>query len=110
LKIYLFRTELNLLTSKEISLIQITYFIVKCYVKCWIYAPEAIFAPLMDINLLHELYSYQYKKINKIVSEITIGRLINRLYYLTDKCVAFSLFDETININTKLKLAQKMLS
>jgi len=78
LKIYLFRAEFNLSTSEEKSLTQITCLIVECYVKYWIYAPEAIFAPLMDIKFLGELY--QYKKINKNVSEIAIGKDVNHLY------------------------------
>ena len=34
---------------------------------------------------------------------------MNHLYYLTDECIAFSLFDNSVTKNTKLKMAQKML-
>lgn len=42
-------------------------------------------------------YYYQYKIINKIVSEVAIGKHFNNVFYLTDEPVAFSLFDKTIN-------------
>ena len=72
-----------------------------------IHAPEAISAPLMDIKFLRELE--QYKRLDKLIAEVAIGKFVNHLYYLTDECIAFSLFDNSVTENTKLKMAQKML-
>ena len=107
LKIFLFRTEFRLTKGEEKSLFKITQFIVKCYVKYWIHAPEAISSPLMDIKFLRELE--QYKQVDKPIAEVAIGKFVNHLYYLTDECIAFSLFDNSVTENTKLKMAQKML-
>ncbi|XP_050520208.1 uncharacterized protein LOC126893767 [Daktulosphaira vitifoliae] len=106
LKIYLFRTEFNLTKNEEKSLTLFTCFIVKCYIIYWIYAPEAICAPLKDIQFLRKLY--QYKDIDQNISEIAIGKLVNHLYYLTNECVAFSLFDDSISVDTKIKMVEQM--
>ncbi|XP_050528051.1 uncharacterized protein LOC126898147 [Daktulosphaira vitifoliae] len=50
----------------------------------------------------------KYEQIDKIISEVAVSKFINHLYYLTEECVAFSLLDERIDVNTKLKMAQKM--
>ena len=61
----------------------------------------------MDIKFLRELE--QYKRVDKLIAEVAIGKFVNHLYYLTDECIAFSLFDNSITKNTKLKVTQKML-
>jgi len=106
LKLYLFRTEFKLSTLEEKSLFQITSFIVKCYVIYWIYAVEAASAPLNDIKFIRELKKYE--EIDKNVSEVAISKFINHLYYLTEECAAFALFDESIDVNTKVMMAKNI--
>jgi len=106
LKLYLFRTEFKLSKLEENSLFQITSFIVKCYVIYWIYAVEAASAPLNDIKFLRELKKYE--EIDKNVSEVAISKFINHLYYLTEECAAFALFDESIDVNTKVMMAKNI--
>jgi len=106
LKLYLFRTEFKLSKLEEKSLFQITSFIVKCYVIYWIYAVEAASAPLNDIKFLRELKKYE--EIDKNLSEVAISKFINHLYYLTEECAAFALFDESIDVNTKVMMAKNI--
>lgn len=85
---------------------QITSFIVKCYVIYWIYAVEAASAPLNDIKFLRDLKKYE--EIDKNVSEVAISKFINHLYYLTEECAAFALFDESIDVNTKVMMVKNI--
>lgn len=78
LKIILFRTEFNLTKIEEKSRFQITCFIVKCYVKYWIVAPEVISAPLMDIKFLRELD--KYKQVDKNIAEAAIAKFVNHYF------------------------------
>lgn len=61
----------------------------------------------MDIKFLRELK--QYKETNESIAKVAIAKFVNHLYYLTDECVTFALFDESINEDTKLKMAQTIL-
>jgi hypothetical protein len=63
-------------------------------------------APLNDIKFLRELKKYE--EIHKNVSEIAISKFINHLYYSTEECAAFALFDENIYVNTKLIMARNI--
>lgn len=69
-----------------------------------VYAVETVFASLNDIKFLSELKKYE--EIN--ISEIAVGKLINQLYYLTEGRIAFTLFDESINVNTKVMVVQNI--
>ena len=108
LKIFLFRTEFRLTDTEKKSLIQITSFIVKCHVKYWIYIPEPISAPLMDIQFLRELE--KYKEVDRTIAEVAIGKFVNNLFYLTEECITFAIFDDSIIEDTKVKMAQTILA
>lgn len=43
---------------------------------------------------------------DKNVLEMVVGKRINRLYYLTEECAAFDLFDESIDVNTRVMMAR----
>jgi len=60
-----------------------------------IYAVEAESALLNDIKFLRELKKYE--EIDKNVSEVAINKFTNHLYYLTEECATFALFDESID-------------
>jgi len=108
IKIYLFHREFILTKKEEKSLLDLIIFIVKCYIKYWFSSPKAHEAPLNDIEFLRQLYDY--RKINKNISDITVGKIINHLYYLNEETVAFSIFDDRIDYETKKLMVKKMFT
>lgn len=59
-----------------------------------------------DIEFLRCLENY--KSVNTKISEKAISKFINHLYYLSEECVGFALFDDRINTETKAQLIEKM--
>ena len=107
LKIYLFRREFKLTAQEEKSLLELNTFLVKCYASSWFSSPRADKAPLNDIRFLRTLQSY--RNFNKDVADTAINKFIKHLYYLNEECLIFSLFDNRIKHETKLKMAEKIV-
>lgn len=107
LKIFLFRKQFKITQKEEKELKRICCFIVKCYAKPWFSSTNAIIAPMNDIYFLKTLNAY--KTDDKEVAEKAISKIINHLWYLNEECAAFSIFDERINNETRMKMAQKIL-
>ncbi|KAF0771445.1 Uncharacterized protein FWK35_00027558 [Aphis craccivora] len=81
LKILLFKNQFKLTSAEGMPLKKIRCFIIKCYVEVWFTAPDSIKAP----------------------------KFINHLWYLSDECVTFSIFDNHVTIEQKRRMAIKML-
>jgi len=107
LKIYLFRQQFKLTYKEEKALRRICCFIIKCYAEAWFSAPNAIEAPLNDINFLKKLIAYKID--DKLVAEKAINKFINHLWYLNEECAVFSIFDERISDEGRRDIAQKIL-
>ncbi|XP_039315242.1 uncharacterized protein LOC120359881 isoform X1 [Solenopsis invicta] len=107
LKIYMFRQQFKLTHKEEKALRRICCFIIKCYAEAWFSAPNAIEAPLNDINFLKKLIAYKID--DKLVAEKAINKFINHLWYLNEECAAFSIFDERISDEERRDIAQKIL-
>ena len=75
--------------------------------KAWFCATSAIEAPSNDINFLKELV--KYKNNDKVLAEQAIHKFINHLWYLSEECAAFSIFDERISDEIRGKMAKKLL-
>lgn len=108
LKLFIFKNQFKLNSREETSLKDICCFIVKCYVQAWFSSPKAIEAPINDILFLRKLEAYKLH--NKKIANMAIKKIINHLWYLNPECVSFSLFDDRLDINTKRKMAEKILS
>lgn len=107
LKIVIFRNQFPEVTDFEISaLIEVTGFIVSCYSNFWFDSNKADKAALNDIMFLRKLENY--KRVNQNIADKAISKVLNHLYYLSEECVGFSLFDERIDNITKSKLVAKM--
>lgn len=106
LKIYLFRTEFNLTEFEENNLRDICAFIIRFYVKAWFKCPAASLAPYQDLCLIREIYNY--KSCDKQISEAVIKKFSNHLWYLSDECVALSLFDENVSNEIKREISDKI--
>lgn len=109
LKILMFRNQFPEITELEINgLVEVTGFVIKCYAFFWFNSDKAEQAPLNDILFLRNLEDY--KKINAQIADRAITKFINHLYYLNEECVAFSLFDDRIDFETKNKMSKKILT
>ncbi|XP_050538364.1 uncharacterized protein LOC126903874 [Daktulosphaira vitifoliae] len=92
--------------SKEVNALEdICCFVVECYIKMWFSAANIVTAPINDLMLLKKLLNYSNNKLG----EVAIKKFINHLGYLNDKCAVFSLFDDRLDINTKQRMAKKIL-
>lgn len=106
LKMFLFREEF-VMSSDEIDAIRdACLFIVKIYVKVWIEAPIAAKAPNQDLLFIKSLFAY--KNVNENVSNATLGKFRNHLWYLAAETVGFSFFDETITSETKTRMIKRL--
>lgn len=106
LKIFLLRQEYKLNKREYDSVRDICIFIVRCYVKAWFNAPNACFTPRQDFKFLRDLYDY--KTIDKKLSEVTQKKCIDHLWYLSPELVGFAFFDDEISDDTKIKMVQAL--
>lgn len=107
LKILMFRNQFPNITEPELKgLTEVAGFIIKCYAISWFNAHKAEQAAVNDIEFLRCLENY--KSVNTKISEKAISKFINHLYYLSEECVGFALFDDRINTETKAVLIEKM--
>jgi hypothetical protein len=51
---------------------------------------------------------YDYKTIDENLSEVTLKKIINHLWYLSPESVGFAFFDDEISDNTKIKMIQAL--
>lgn len=107
LKIFLFRQQFKLNAREEKAVQRICWFIIKCYTTAWFSDPNAIEAPLNDIHFLKTLVAY--KTYDQAIAEKALAKFLNHLWYLSEECVVFSIFDERVSDDTRRKIAQKVL-
>ncbi|XP_050547554.1 uncharacterized protein LOC126909176 [Daktulosphaira vitifoliae] len=60
-----------------------------------------------DIGFLKKLYFY--KNDDKEDAEKAIMKFINHLWYLSEECAAFSIFDKRLSNDTRRKMAEKIM-
>lgn len=107
-KIYLFRSQFNLIATEEKSLREFLIFVVPLYVKAWFSCPRAIEAPNNDMHFLRDIY--EYRKVDKEISAAVQKTFCNHLWYLSDECIAFSLFDSNVSVEEKKRMASIITS
>lgn len=107
LKMLLFCEQFKLTVSEKRSLLEISCFIIRCYLESWICAPNPIAAPLNDINFLKKLVDFT--KCNKKIGEVATKKFSNHLWYLNEESSVFSLFDDRVDNKTKSKMAKRLL-
>lgn len=106
LKIYLFREEFSLTAREERALSEICLFIVLIYVEAWFLAPRAPQAPNRDLQFLKKLEDY--KSIDEEISEVTLKKFKNHLWYLNPETSAMAFFDEQLSLDVKKKMVLEM--
>lgn len=103
----LFCEQFKLTVSEKRSLLEISCFIIRCYLESWICAPNPIAAPLNDIIFLKKLVDFT--KFNKKIGEVATKKFSNHLWYLNEESSVFSLFDDCVDNKTKSKMAKRLL-
>ena len=76
--------------------------------KVWLDATKPALAPSRDLQLIKSLV--KCKKINKLISDISLSKIINHLWYLNPKQTAFSLFNDSLSNCIKRRMAMKLIS
>jgi len=97
----MFKLQYKLIPGEDLAIKEICCFIITCYAEQWFNFMNAIEAPLNYIIFFFKLVLY--KSINKQIADVAIKEFINRLGYLNEECILFSLFDERIKIEKKEK-------
>ncbi|XP_044015282.1 uncharacterized protein LOC122857241 [Aphidius gifuensis] len=105
LKMYLFRERINLKTAEKQGLTAMCHFIVTVYVKSWFMASSAIHASNHDLQFLKVLFEYQ--SVDKKISDATLGKMLNHLWYLNPQLAATSFFDDQVSVEVKKKMRIK---
>lgn len=102
LKIFLLRSQLKLTKKDSGGLKEVCVFIVMVYVKPWLQCSSAVKAPFQDLCFLKKLKDYE--KVDESISKAAFQKLCQHLYYLTEETVVLSLFDDTVDLDTKMKM------
>lgn len=106
LKMYLFRSQLNLSRSDVINLKNISLFICLIYVKHWMQCCVASNAPYNDLIFIKDLE--RYAVINKRISMLAIEKFKNHLWYLGPESVVLSLFSDKVPDHIKHRMFENM--
>lgn len=82
LKMFAFRSQLNLCDNEIDGLINFNHFVVTVYLKNWFTCVLASQAPVNDLDLIGDLHSYREK--NQAISEAALKKITDHLWYLGD--------------------------
>jgi len=106
LKIFLFRSQYNIsdLTKKAIG--EICVFIIKFYVKAWFTCPLPNKSPNQDLQFIKDMKLYEV--FDREISRVSIQKLCNHLWYLTEEAAALSFFDDSIPLEVKRQMVKAL--
>lgn len=104
IKIYLFRDQFDMTLTEESELLEFCLFITLIYVKSWSTAPNALDAPINDLNLCKDLMAYA--EINASASDAAVIAFQRHLWYLGPNLLPLSLFSSKVSADVKLKMIQ----
>lgn len=108
LKIYLYRDQLHLLPEEITAVKQVVLFVLKVYLKSWFQATNAIKSSNNDLIMLKTINSLVETMPN--IATAALGKLHRHLWYLSEKTVAFGLFDVNVSVDTKVQMVRKLKS
>lgn len=106
IKIYLYRHQLDLSDDKLDAVRQLILFVIKAYIKYWFQTTDAIKSTNNDLNMLKDINSLN--EIMPAVAKPALGKLKRHLWYLSEKLVALSFFDESVSVDTKIKMVKNL--
>ncbi|XP_057336568.1 uncharacterized protein LOC130675093 [Microplitis mediator] len=104
LKLFLFKQQFKISAIQVSQLRVICLFIVKIYAISWYSYPNPLKAPYQDLQFLQQLV--KFKSINPKVSQVATKKFTGHLWYLSEELASLSFFDDSISLETKLKMVQ----
>lgn len=102
LKIFAFRSQINLSDNEIEGLVNFNHFVVSVYLKNWFKCVLATQAPLNDLDLVKDLHSYRQH--NEAISEAGLKKMTDHLWYLGDILVGLSFFDDRHSDRTRREM------
>jgi hypothetical protein len=106
LKIYLFRSQFNLKKKELTALRELNVFVIKIYLKFWFTAQSSVMAPKNDLELIKLLKDFEEE--NETVSKIALKSFSNHLWYLDERLVALSFFDDRVTDEVKCSMTENL--
>lgn len=106
LQMYLIREQFQLNRFDLDRLREFNKFVVKIYAEAWFSCPNAVMAPLNDLNFLKKLV--EYEKENKQISVIAYEKFSTHLWYLNEVLVGLAFFDDRISIEEKKNMVRAL--
>ena len=103
LKIYLFRSQFNLIVSELKGLRIINNFIVELYLKNWYTAPSSVTATRNDLKLLKDLKAYAHKNQSLSKAE-ALKTFSHHLWYLNEHLIGLTFFGPKVPNDMKVKM------
>nr|CAH7753854.1 unnamed protein product [Callosobruchus chinensis] len=97
-------SQINLGDTDKAALIGVCLFIVLVYVKPWLHCILAVKAPFQGLCFLKALKAYE--EIDETISIVALKKFNQHLWYLTDEAAALALFDDDVDIETKVKIVR----
>lgn len=104
LKLYLFREQFKLTKRESKNIKDLALFVSLVYIKYWNEAPLGIQAPQNDIKLLCVLKTYP----NRTIGTKALSAFANHLWFLSECMVAFALFDDHVDTETKQNMVNNL--
>lgn len=89
--------------SEENAIYRVSAFIIMIYIKSRSTATNVSEAPLNDIDLIRRLFAYSIDVEHIDTSCLT--KFLNHLWYLSNECMAFSIFDERTSTENRRLIA-----
>lgn len=107
-KIYLYQDQMGpILDLEKLQSIRLLIlFVLKVYLKNWFQATDAIKAPNNDLNLMKNIRRLRSVMPDVVVS--TLDKMMRHLWYLSEKLVILSLFDENVSIDAKIHMVRNL--
>lgn len=102
LKISLLSYQFRISNKDKAALLDVCLFIVTSYVKPWLQCILAVKAPYQDLCFLKAMKNYE--TIDKSISKAALLKFCQHLWYLTDEVSILALFDDDVDLETKVKM------
>ena len=83
-------------------------FIATVYVKPYLGCSLVVKAPYQDLCFLKTLKGYE--KVDKVISRAALSKFCQHLWYLLEEIAALSLFDDTVDEETKVQIVANLES
>ena len=100
-KIWLFRGQIKLTTRKK-GVTEVAIFVIRVYLKAWMEATLAAFAPINDLHLLKTLVKNE--NISETISKAASTKLASHMWNLSEELVGLVLFDRNVSNSMKQKI------